>query len=80
MGHEDFLLSLAALIAAPALIGLLLKLTTKVRKGSKGVILASVLLGVGMIPDPLFERIIRVVQTTRQHEEENQDEDGEPYS
>ena len=80
MGNEDFLLTLAAIFTAPILINLLLKLTAKVQKRSKGAILASVLLGVGMIPDPLFERIIRVVQTTKQHEEENQDENGEPDS
>lgn len=38
------------------------------------------LLGIGMIPDPLYERIIRVAQMVKENEEENHEEDDEPYS
>lgn len=80
MGDDTKLIDLTVLLGAPLLTYLLVSWAGRIRKISKSAVLAVLLLGFGMIPDPLYERIIRVVQKVKESEQENQDEDGDVYS
>lgn len=75
--YEQTLIIVFGIISIILLIYALFKLVLWARKGGKGAIVVGALFTI-FSPDPIFEKNIKIVQESKQSQEEEEDKSGDP--